>query len=299
MSDDRTDRGRGRRDTLSRARPAPPLDALHPARRLRRRPRGARSWCAARAPTSGTSTASATSTGWPGSSPARSATAGPSWPRRRPSRPPSWPTSRCGPTPTRGPSSWPSGCAGLTPGRPQPGLLHLGRLRGGRVGLEAGPPVLPGRSASPYADQGHQPRHRLPRHHHGRPLDHRHPGAEDAVRAARARSHQGAQHQLLPGPRARRRPRGLRPVGGRRDRAGHRARGPRHGGRRLPRAGAERRRLLPAAARLLRAGPRDLRPPRRAARLRRGHLRLRPARASGSAPTATATSPTSSPWPRG
>ena len=31
----------------------------------------------------------------------------------------------------------------LRPGRPQPRLLHLRRLRGGRVRLEAGPPVLP------------------------------------------------------------------------------------------------------------------------------------------------------------
>ena len=71
-----------------------------------------------------------------------------------------------------------------------------------------------------------------------------------------------------------------------------RERGPRHRRRGLPRAGAERRRLLPAAARLLPAGPRDLRRVRRAAGHRRGHLRLRPARATCSAPSATATSPT-------
>ena len=79
-------------------------------------------------------------------------------------------------------------------------------------------------------------------------------------------------------PDARRRPRGVRPLGRRPDRGRHRERGRRHGRRRLPRAGAERRRLLPAAARILPAGPRDLRRVRRAAGQRRGHLRLRPAR---------------------
>ena len=125
------------------------------------------------------------------------------------------------------------------------------------------------------ADEGHQPLHRLPRHVHGGALHHRHPRAAHAVRAARARRDQGAQHELLPGRALRRRRGRVRPLGGRRDRAGHRAGGRRHGGGRVPRAGAERRRVLPAASRLLRARPRDLRPPRRAARLRRGHLRLR------------------------
>ena len=86
------------------------------------------------------------------------------------------------------------------------------------------------------------------------------------------------EHQLLPRSRARRRPRGLRPLGGRPDRRGHRVRGPRHRRRGVPRAGAELRWLLPAAARLLPAGPRDLRRVRRAAGHRRGHLRVRPAR---------------------
>ena len=165
----------------------------------------------------------------------------------------------------------------LRPRRPQPGLLHHRRLRGGRVGLEAGPPVLPDDRAAA-ADEGDQPLHRLPRHVHGRAVHHRHPRPAHAVRAAGARRDQGAQHELLPGRALRRRRGGVRPVGRRRDRAGHRAGGLRHRGRRLPRAGAERRRVLPAAARLLRAGARDLRPPRRAARLRRGDLRLRPPR---------------------
>ena len=47
--------------------------------------------------------------------------------------------------------------------RPQPRLLHDRRLRGGGVGVEAGPPVLPRhRPAAPL--QGDRPRHRVPRH---------------------------------------------------------------------------------------------------------------------------------------
>ena len=71
--------------------------------------------------------------------------------------------------------------ASYAPGRPQPRLLHHRRLRGGGVGLEAGPPVLPHHGPAA-ADEGHQPLHRLPRHLHGRAVHHRHP------RAARRRS---------------------------------------------------------------------------------------------------------------
>ena len=130
-------------------------------------------------------------------------------------------------------------------------------------------------TGQPDRQQGDQPEHRLPRGHHGRAVHHRAVRDQDALRAPGARGDQGAQHQLLPGPVLRRRPRGLRPVGRRRHRAGHPHRGPRDGGRRLPRAGAERRRLLPAAARLLPAGAGDLRPLRRAPGVRRGDLRLR------------------------
>ena len=49
---------------LQQAGTRPPVDALHPALRLRARPT-CRSSCAVRAPTSGTATASATSTAWP------------------------------------------------------------------------------------------------------------------------------------------------------------------------------------------------------------------------------------------
>ena len=111
---------------------------------------------------------------------------------------------------------------------------------------------------------------------------------------------QGAEHQLLPGTHVRaRRPGGVRRLGGRRDRAGDPPRGTEVGRGGLPGAGAELGRLLPAAARLLRAGQGDLRPVRRAAGLRRGDLRVRPGAATTSVPSATGTSRTSSPSPRG
>ena len=162
------------------------------------------------------------------------------------------------------------------PGGLQPDLLHHRWVRGGGVGVEAGPPVLRGHRAAG-TEEGDQPEHRLPRRHHGGAVHHRGHRDQVALRAAGARRGQGAQHQLLPGAVLRRRPRGVRPLGGRRHRAGHPVRGARDGGRGLPRAGAERRRLLPAAPGLLPAGARDLRPVRRAHGVRRGHLRLRPA----------------------
>ena len=161
--------------------------------------------------------------------------------------------------------------------RPQPGVLHQRWRRGRRDRLEAGQELLQAHRQADEA-QGDQPRDRLPRHHPGRAVDHRAAAAEAAVRAAGALDVPGAEHELLPRPRTRRRPRGVRPVGRRPDRRRHRERGPGHGRRGLPRAGAERRRLLPAPARLLPAGPRDLRRVRRTPGLRRGHLRLRPAR---------------------
>ena len=73
------------------------------------------------------------------------------------------------------------------PGRPQPDLLHHRRLRGGRVGVEAGPPVLQADRPA-RALQGHQPEHRLPRRHHGRPVDHRGHRDPHAVRAPGSRA---------------------------------------------------------------------------------------------------------------
>ena len=84
---------------------------------------------------------------------------------------------------------------------------------------------------------------------------------------------QGAEHQLLPRARARRRPRGVRSLGRRPDREAIEFEGRRHRRRRVPRAGAELRRLLPAAARLLRSGCARSATVRRAAGLRRDHLR--------------------------
>ena len=82
-------------------------------------------------------------------------------------------------------------------GRPQPRLLHLGRLGGGRVGLEAGAPV-PQAQRRPAAHEDHLARDRLPRHHLRRALDHRHHAAAHAVRAARAGRLPRAQHERLP-----------------------------------------------------------------------------------------------------
>ena len=68
--------------------------------------------------------------------------------------------------------------------RPEPGVLHHRRFRSGRVGVEAGPPVLPRRRPGT-APQGDRPAHRVPRHHAGRARDHRRARAAHAVRAAR------------------------------------------------------------------------------------------------------------------
>ena len=54
----------------------------------------------------------------------------------------------------------------------QPGVLHLRRIRGRRVGLEARPPV-PRRERRADAPQGDRAQGRLPRHDDGRALDHR------------------------------------------------------------------------------------------------------------------------------
>ena len=70
------------------------------------------------------------------------------------------------------------------PARPRPGLLHLGRLGGGRVGLEARRPVAPGERRA-RAPQGDRPPRRLPRGDARGALVHRDPGLPRPVRAAR------------------------------------------------------------------------------------------------------------------
>ena len=85
---------------------------------------------------------------------------------------------------------------GLGPRRPQPGVLHQRRLGGGGVGLEAGSPVLQDEGRAP-SHQGDLALSRLPRHHDGGPVDHRHLGAEGTVRTPDRRGHQGPQHQQL------------------------------------------------------------------------------------------------------
>ena len=183
-----------------------------------------------------------------------------SWRRPRRRRPRRSPSSRCGPTPTPMAVELADRLAQHTPGDLNRVFFTTGGGEAVETRLEARQAVLQAHRQAGQA-QGDQPGGGLPRHPAGRARDHRHPGGQGAVRAARARRVQGAQHQLLPRARAvRRRREGVRPVGGRADRERHRVRGPRHRRRRVPRAGAELRRLLPAAARLLRAGPRDLRP---------------------------------------
>ena len=148
-------------------------------------------------------------------------------------------------------------------------VLHDRRQRGGRVGVEARAPVLPGdRSTAPL--QGDRPPHRVPRHDDGRAVDHRRARDQDAVRAARSRRGPRRRTRTRTGPR--------RSIPRRRSRSRSRWKDRRRvaavflepvqnsGGCFPPHRG-----LLPARAR-------DLRRDRRAARLRRGDLRVRPAR---------------------
>ena len=112
--------------------------------------------------------------------------------------------------------------------RPEPRLLRLGRLGGGRVGVEAGAPVLPRprrqearrrrdearrarRRAAAAQVQGDRAPGRLSRDDDGSALDQRHPGAAHDVRAARARGPARDEHEPLP-------------PAGRRDRGGVHAR---------------------------------------------------------------------------
>ena len=141
--------------------------------------------------------------------------------------------------------------------RHQPRVLRLRRLRGGRVGLEAGAPV-PRRQRPADAPQGDRAQGRLPRHHDGRALDHRHHVDPHAVRAADRRRPPRREHEHLPlqvllgdgrlHARMRRR-------GGRDDRAG----GPRDGRHGDHGARPERRRDVHAAPGVPPPRARDLR----------------------------------------
>ena len=252
-----------------------PLDALHAAWAATTRNHECRSSPAARGPTSGTSTASAISTASRRCS-ACNAGHGRAGARRgrgaRRSR--SSTSTRSGATRIRGRSSSRRGSPTLAPGRPQPRLLHLRRLGGGRVGDQARA-RLPPRTGNPPQDQVHHaarspttapPWARCAATGHHRPAQRRSSRSCPAgSRSPNTNSyHWPADRDPLWAADA--------------DRGEDRVRGPRHGRRGDPRAAPERRRLHPAAGRLLPARARDLRPPRRAADLRRGDLRLGPAR---------------------
>jgi adenosylmethionine-8-amino-7-oxononanoate aminotransferase len=216
--------------------------------------------------------------------------------RRRRSRRARSPTSPCGPTRTPAPSSWPSGSRRYAPGD----LNRIFFTSGGSEAVESA-----WKLARQYFRLTGQPMRTkvISRDiaYHGTTMGR---CRSPASRTSRPRSspscrgHQGAQHQLLPGSLLRRRRRGLRALGRRRDRAGHRAGGSDTGCRRLPRAGAERRRLLPAAPGVLRPGAQIC--DRHGVLLVSDEVICAFGRLgdTGSAPIATATSPTSSPWPR-
>ena len=176
-------------------------------------------------------------------------------------------------------------------GRPQPGVLRLRRLRGGRGGVEARPPVPRGTRRA--ALEGDRPPDRLPRNDDGSALDQRHP------RSRRRRSSRSSRTRSTSGTRTattvrRRRPRSSSPrflltdleeaiLG---TRARDRGDGD-HG------AGAERGRLVHAAGRILAGRPRDLRPLRHPAVRRRGDHAPTAASAPGSARSATTSGPIS------
>ena len=174
-------------------------------------------------------------------------------PRPRPSRPASWRSSRCGPTRTRRRSSSPSASPHYAPGD----LNRVFFTTGGGEAVESAWKLAKQYfklTGKPAEAQGDQPSGRLPRHPAGRAVDHRHPGRQGALRAAGAGAHKVPNTNFYRAPEHARRPRGVRPLGGRPDRGGHRVRGRRHRRCRLPRAGAELRRLLPAAARATSSG---------------------------------------------
>ena len=159
------------------------------------------------------------------------------------------------------------------PGRPQPRLLHERRRRGRGLGAQARAPV-PQAHRQPAQDQDDLAHDGLPRHDHGRAVDHRHHGrrASRSSRSCRARCH-------VPNTNLYRLPEGWSPEDlAEIDPRPDPLRGSRDGRRGLPRAGAELRRLLRRPRGPLPARARDLRRVRRPAGLRRGHLLVGPPR---------------------
>ena len=175
----------------------------------------------------GRAAASATSTGCPGSSPCRSGTAAASSPRPRPRQAetleyfPIWTLRAPAGDRARG------AARRARARRPQPRVLHHRRLRGGGVGVEAGPPVLP-RHRAGRALQGDRRQHRVPRHDARRARHHRRPDAcKTPFEPLTPGASHVAEHQPLPAP-ARRRREGVHARGHRRDRGRDpRARAPR------------------------------------------------------------------------
>ena len=160
--------------------------------------------------------------------------------------------------------------------RPEPRLLRLGRLGGGRVGLEARAAVprrsrraaLEGRSRGGSPTTGR-------RWARSRSTGSRR-CARRSSRSSRTSTHvRNTNRYHRPPDETEARVHG---VPARRPRAGDRAGGAGHGRDGDHGAGAERRRLLHAARRLLRGRARALRPPRDPALRRRGDHRVRPAR---------------------
>ena len=174
----------------------------------------------------GLRTAGATSTRSQGSSPCRSATrTARRSARRRSSRCASCRSTRTGRTRTRARSSWRTKSPQLDTRRPEPRVLRLRRLGGGRGRMEARAPVPRRPRRAPL--EGDRPPHRLPRHDDGCALDQRHRGDQERVRAARPGHAPRAEHEPLPPPR-RGDGGGVHRVPARRPRAGdHRRRAPR------------------------------------------------------------------------
>ena len=87
-------------------------------------------------------------------------------------------------------------------GRPEPRVLRLGRLGGGRVGVEARTAVPRGPRRAPL--EGDRAPHRVPRHDDGRALDQRHRGDQER-RSSRScpRRSTSATRTATTGPRRR------------------------------------------------------------------------------------------------